>query len=84
MLVGRVNAKVENISIQISDIPAGSQQPLHKHEPEQWYSIIKGKGLMIIENEEEIVNPGDAIYIPSNKQHGIRNIGAGWIGNPGT
>ena len=73
MLIGRRNTK--NISIQISDIPLNSQQPPHKHEPEQCYYIIKGKGLMKIEDEEKIVGPGDAIYIPSNREHGIKNIG---------
>jgi len=75
MLIGRANASVKNISIQISDIPLKSAQPLHKHEPEQCYYIIKGKGLIKIEAEEKIVEPGDAVYIPSNKEHGIKNIG---------
>jgi mannose-6-phosphate isomerase-like protein (cupin superfamily) len=75
MLIGRGNTPTKNISIQISDIPVSSQQPPHKHEPEQCYYIIKGKGLIKIEDEEKIVGPGDAIYIPSNKEHGIKNIG---------
>ena len=75
MLIGRGNTSTKNISIQISDIPLNSQQPSHKHEPEQCYYIIKGKGLMKIEDEEKIVEPGDAVYIPSNKEHGIKNVG---------
>jgi mannose-6-phosphate isomerase-like protein (cupin superfamily) len=73
MLIGRGNTK--NISIQISDIPLNSQQPPHKHGPEQCYYIIKGKGLIRIEDEEKIVEPGDAVYIPPNKEHGIKNVG---------
>lgn len=30
---------------------------------------------MIIECETREVSSGDAIYIPSNKKHGIKNIG---------
>ena len=30
---------------------------------------------MIIEDETREVTSGDAIYIPSNKKHGIKNIG---------
>jgi len=75
MLIGRGNTLTQNISVQISDIPVDSQQPPHKHEPEQCYYIIKGKGLIKIEDEEKIVEPGDAIYIPSGKEHGIKNIG---------
>lgn len=75
MLIGRQNVANANISMQISTIPAGSEQPVHKHEPEQCYYIIKGKGLMIIEDEERVVVVGDAIYVPSNKRHGLKNIG---------
>jgi len=37
--------------------------------------IIKGKGLMIIEDESKEVVAGDVVYIPSNMNHGIKNIG---------
>ena len=30
---------------------------------------------MIIEDEREYVNPGDAVHIPSNSLHGIKNVG---------
>jgi mannose-6-phosphate isomerase-like protein (cupin superfamily) len=75
MLIGSRNVKDTKISIQISFIPVNSEQPIHNHEPEQCYYIIRGKGLMLIENDREPVGPGDAIFIPSNKQHGIKNIG---------
>jgi mannose-6-phosphate isomerase-like protein (cupin superfamily) len=56
-------------------ISKGSGQPIHAHDPEQCYYIIKGTGLMIIEDETREVTSGDAIYIPSNRKHGIKNIG---------
>jgi mannose-6-phosphate isomerase-like protein (cupin superfamily) len=75
MLISQNNVSDTKISIQVSIIPVDSEQPIHKHEPEQCYYIIQGKGLMIIENEEKVVNSGDAIYVPANKNHGIKNIG---------
>ncbi len=75
MLIGSRNAANPLVSIQISDIPVDSGQPIHRHEPEQCYYIIRGKGLMMIEDEQEYVKAGDAIRIPSNKKHGIRNVG---------
>jgi quercetin dioxygenase-like cupin family protein len=77
MLIGRVNTSANSISMQVSEIPLNSEQPLHQHPPEQCYYIIKGKGLMIIEGNERIVEAGDAVYIPSNKAHGMKNIGKG-------
>lgn len=75
MLISENNTGVKNISIQYSEVEVGKEQPLHKHEPEQCYFIIEGTGLMIIETEECQVAQGDAIYIPANAIHGIRNVG---------
>ena len=75
MLISPRNSSTKNLSIQISTVPVGSEQPIHAHDPEQCYYIIKGTGLMIIEDETSEVTSGDAIYIPSNKKHGIKNFG---------
>lgn len=75
MLISSNNTASQNISLQISEIPIGSEQPIHNHEPEQCYYIIKGKGLMVIEKETQEVKTGDAIFIPSNVKHGIKNVG---------
>lgn len=76
MLIGRVNTPAKDVSIQISEIPVNSEQPLHRHAPEQCYYIIRGRGLMIIDGEERVLEAGNAVYIPSNKDHGIKNIGS--------
>jgi mannose-6-phosphate isomerase-like protein (cupin superfamily) len=75
MLIGSRNSSAQAISMQISEIPVGSGQPVHAHAPEQCYYIIKGSGLMMIEDETRQVHAGDAVYIPPNKPHGIKNIG---------
>ncbi|MFC1885090.1 cupin domain-containing protein [Thermodesulfobacteriota bacterium] len=75
MLISPRNSSTRNLSLQISEVPVGSEQPIHNHEPEQCYYIIKGKGRMIIGEESRDVFVGDAVYIPSNLKHGIKNIG---------
>jgi quercetin dioxygenase-like cupin family protein len=75
MLISPQNSSTQNISVQISEIPIGSEQPIHDHDPEQCYYVIKGRGLMIIEEETREVTAGEAVYIPPNKKHGIKNIG---------
>jgi mannose-6-phosphate isomerase-like protein (cupin superfamily) len=75
MLISPKNSSTQNLSVQISEIPIGSEQPIHNHKPEQCYYIIKGKGLMTIEEESKGVAPGDAVHIPSNVNHGIKNTG---------
>ena len=46
MLTSPRNAKSKKLSLQISEVPEGSEQPIHNHKPEQCYYIIKGNGLM--------------------------------------
>jgi quercetin dioxygenase-like cupin family protein len=75
MLISPRNSSVRSISVQVSEIPVGSGQPVHSHEPEQCYYIVKGKGLMIVEDETREVSAGDAVYIPSSRKHGIKNLG---------
>jgi mannose-6-phosphate isomerase-like protein (cupin superfamily) len=75
MLIGQNNCSIKNISIQYSEIIKGKEQPLHRHLPEQCYYIIDGEGLILIDREKKTVKIGDAIYIPSNAEHGIINTG---------
>ena len=62
--------------MQLSEIPVGSEQPLHSHDPEQCYYIIRGTGLMIIDEEAREVAEGDAVYISPRSMHGIKNTGS--------
>ncbi len=74
-LISPENSSSKNLSIQISILPPEQEQPYHAHEPEQCYYILKGKGAILIEEEIKEVVEGDAIYIPSNQKHGIKNTG---------
>jgi mannose-6-phosphate isomerase-like protein (cupin superfamily) len=54
----------------------GSEQGLHAHEDsEQIYVVVRGRGLMIVGDEEREVEAGTAILIPAGAEHAIRNIG---------
>lgn len=75
MLIGQSNSLVSNISLQYSEVDIDKEQPLHQHVPEQCYYIIDGEGMMSVGDETCKVQEGDAIYIPSNVVHGIKNIG---------
>jgi oxalate decarboxylase/phosphoglucose isomerase-like protein (cupin superfamily) len=59
MLISPQNSSTKNLSIQISMIPKGSEQPIHAHDPEQCYYIIKGTGLMIIEDGGRLTVAGE-------------------------
>lgn len=46
-----------------------------KVKSEEFYYILKGRGIMYIDGEEKEVFPGDLILIPSGALHGIRVVG---------
>lgn len=75
LLLGKTNTGCDEISIQITHVEPEGEQSLHKHQEHQCYYIISGIGSMTIENESSTVKTGDAIYIPGNSIHGIKNIG---------
>lgn len=75
LLIGEINSGSKEISIQITEVEPNEMQFLHSHEQEQCYYIIKGTGLMIIDDEEAMVHAGDAVFIPSGCTHGIKNSG---------
>ncbi len=44
----------------------------HKHDFEEFYYVLHGRGVMTVGNEERDVFPGDLIFIPPNVMHSIR------------
>ena len=57
------------------DVEPGESQVVHSHEPEQVYVIVAGEGRMRVGDDEREVTVGDAVHIPSNTDHGIKNTG---------
>ena len=75
LLIGESNSSSKEVSIQITDVEPSEMQFLHSHKEEQCYYIISGSGKMFIDDQAQEVKKGDAIFIPSNSTHGIKNIG---------
>jgi mannose-6-phosphate isomerase-like protein (cupin superfamily) len=75
LLMGESNTGCTEISIQTTKVLPGKMQTLHNHIENQCYYIIEGIGTVIIDNEEKTVKSGDAVFIPSNANHGIKNTG---------
>ena len=76
LLIGESNSSSKEISIQMTEVEPQAMQFLHSHEEAQCYYIVRGTGLMIIEEKERPVVEGEAIFIPSNAIHGIKNVGS--------
>ena len=57
-------------------IPAGATIGFHPHQDsEEVYIVLKGEGLMRVDNEEQRVVEGDVILNKSGSSHGLVNDG---------
>lgn len=55
--------------------PNGGQVPWHNQEQEEIYFILEGTAEMCLGEERNIVNDGQAVYIPPRVFHQLTNIG---------
>jgi len=69
----------QNISLRYSlahaIVKPGQISQLHSLSTSEVYYILEGKGIMQIDNEQQEVIPGDAIYIPPHAKQCIYNHG---------
>jgi len=65
----------EDISIEHFVKPPHHASPLHEHAHTQVMVVLKGRMAVITEEEgEQIVEQGDAAYIPGNQPHVVKNL----------
>lgn len=55
--------------------PKGGQVPWHNQEQEEVYFILEGTGEACLGEERQILQAGQAMYIPSGTFHQLTNIG---------
>ena len=66
----------ENLIVAWLEGEPGSRQDLHAHpSSEQVYVIVRGRGLMTIEDETREVSSGMLVYIPAGSRHAIEAVG---------
>lgn len=56
-------------------IPQGNMIEEHIDDYEEIYFVLNGKGVMKVGNEEKEVKDGDAIWLPADIPHGLKNTG---------
>jgi mannose-6-phosphate isomerase-like protein (cupin superfamily) len=63
-------------SLAHATLPVGETSQLHSLKTSEVYYILSGSGEMHIDDETQIVEPGDAVYIPPDARQFIRNSGS--------
>lgn len=54
-------------------LPPGRQIDEHVDPVEEIYFVLKGRGIMQVEDEKREVRQGDAIWIPAGSSHSLKN-----------
>lgn len=66
---------VKNFVMVYNEVEEEGGVTMHEHEAEHGYFIIAGKMLLSIGKEENELEAGTALYIPSGVPHSFRSIG---------
>jgi mannose-6-phosphate isomerase-like protein (cupin superfamily) len=76
-LIGRDGEQATDLhSVAHVILPPGKSSLSHFHPvAEESYYFLRGKGKIIIEDEEAVVLPGQAVLIPPTKRHKIISVG---------
>ena len=59
----------QGLRMGLAKFSPGSKTVFHTHTSEQVLFVLKGKGILASETEENVVTPGMLIYIPPNERH---------------
>jgi mannose-6-phosphate isomerase-like protein (cupin superfamily) len=65
---------VKTLTLGIVEVAPGHHTPLHKHNCEEVYYVLSGRGKVRVDNREYEIEEGDAVYIPENTPHCVYNV----------
>ncbi|MBS7650614.1 cupin domain-containing protein [Candidatus Bathyarchaeota archaeon] len=66
----------ENFAMRFFEVTPGGFSPLHKHPWEHEVFILEGEGIVTDGKEDRRFRQGDAIFIPPNEEHPLKNTGS--------
>jgi mannose-6-phosphate isomerase-like protein (cupin superfamily) len=72
---GRLSAPARNQSLAEATIPVGGATTEHLHRvSEELYLVSAGRGRLVIDGEERIIEAGDCALIPRGARHKVFNL----------
>ena len=63
--------------MRIFDLPPGASSPWHQHDWEHEVYVLAGRGLGVSAEGEAPIRRDDAILLPANEMHCLKNTGRG-------
>jgi mannose-6-phosphate isomerase-like protein (cupin superfamily) len=74
---GRVSAPAKNQSLAEATIPVGGATTEHLHRTsEELYLVSAGRGRLVIDGEQRLIEEGDCALIAPGASHKVFNVGS--------
>lgn len=75
LIYPETGVKTKSLVMGIVEVPPGQHTPLHRHNCEEVYYILQGRGAIESAGERFAFEAGDAVYNPENTPHRVFNTG---------
>ncbi len=47
----------------------GSAVPAHRHDHEEVFTLVSGSAIVVLDDEEHLIGPGDTVLVPRGTEH---------------
>jgi quercetin dioxygenase-like cupin family protein len=47
----------------------GSAVPAHRHDHEEVFTLVAGAAMVVLDDEEHLIGPGDTVIVPAGTEH---------------
>ena len=66
------------VHLDLYALEPGQAQKVHTHaDQDKIYLVLEGRGRVVVDGREEILESGEATVAPAGRAHGLLNIGEG-------
>ncbi len=63
----------KSLILGVVEVDPGNHTPLHRHNCEEVYYVLEGRGEVEVEGERHSIEAGDAVYIKEGARHRVFN-----------
>lgn len=70
-LISGDKTQSSDLVLGVAHFPAHGMLHLHRHTPPEFYYCIEGSGVVTLDGVEYLIEPGSAVFIPGDIEHGV-------------
>lgn len=69
------NVSAANFAMRMFEIDPGGHTPRHQHDYEHEIYVLEGNGVVVEDDQQHDLKPGDVVYVHPNDIHQFKNTG---------